>query len=466
MRHIPCPPFHLTLRQERLTRLALVAASAAAFAACTSDRTTSPANNLSAGNALADRGAGQLGQSVPAVVSVDVIPLAPNDVLASVNGVSVLNGGFGSAIDKPEGGNTDFYSLTDRGPNVDGNGDDKLFPVPAFSPQIGRFRYEGGTLVRRGVITLKDAFGTPRTGLPIGASGCGATGEVPKTLDGTTLPFDPNGIDSEGLRVMGDGSFWVSDEYGPFLTHFDRHGVTLEQNSPCGGPNRLPAVLVHRQANKGMEGVASILGGTVLMGVMQNPLDNPNRAAAKASRLLRLVFADVRHHTTRQYAYLMDKANYGVSEIEAVSPTRFLVDERDGKFLGDPGGASVQKKIYLIDISGATDISDPADGSNGLVLGGKTVEQMTDADLAANQIVPVSKTLVVDMLQWGYTHDKAEGLVLLDGGRTIGVSNDDDFGVTDDGAGSLLQKLLPSGKVDRNELWLFHLNGSLRSNHD
>jgi hypothetical protein len=432
-----------------------LALSASLLVACAPDHPISPERALTPGTASADRG------DVPTVVSAEVIPFSPNDVLATINGVSVFNGGYGSAIDKPGGGNTDFYSLTDRGPNGSGTGNDKLFAVPSFNPQIGRFHLSNGVLVRQEIITLKTATGGPRTGLPVGASGCGATGEVPKRLDGTPLPFDPNGIDSEGLRVMGDGSFWVSDEYGPFLIHFDRSGNTLEQDSPCAGPNPLPAVLVHRQANKGMEGLASILGGTVLVGMIQNPLDNPNHAAATSSQILRIVFMDVQHQTTRQYAYRLDKASYGVSEIEAVSPTKFLVDERDGKFFGDPNGPSVQKKIYLIDVSNATDISDPANGTNGLTINGKTIEQMTDADLAMNGIVPVTKTPVVDLLAWGYTHDKAEGLVLLDGGHTIGVSNDDDFGVTDDGAGHLLQKLLPSGLIDHNELWLFHLDKSI-----
>jgi len=161
----------------------------------------------------------------------------------------------------------------------------------------------------------------------------------------------------------------------------------------------------------------------------------------------------------------MDDASYGVSEIEAVSPTQFLVDERDGKFFGDPAGASVQKKVYLIDVSNATDISDPANGPNGLTIAGKTLEQMTTSDLSANGIVPVTKTLVIDLLKFGYTHDKAEGMVLLDGGQTIGISNDDDFGVTDDGHGHLIQKRLPSGAVDHNELWLFHLSKSIKTIH-
>jgi len=441
-------------------RFAFGLTCATLLAACAPDHPTAPSRDLATGDASRTK------IDAPDVVSVEVLPMLPNDVLATTaNGTKVFNGGFGSAIDKPEGGSTDFYSLTDRGPNASGTGSDKLFAVPSFNPQVARFHLVGNTLVRGDVITLKTATGGARTGLPIGASGCGATGEIPRDLSNNLLSFDPNGIDSEGLRVMGDGTFWVSDEYGPFLTHFDRNGNTLEQNSPCAGPNPLPSVLVRRQANKGMEGLASIMGGTVLVGIVQNPLDNPNHNAAKVSKLLRIVFVDVQRHTTRQYAYLMDDASYGASEIEAVSPTTFLVDERDGKFRNDPAGASVQKKIYLIDITGATDISDPANGASGLVIGGKTLEQMSTTDLANNGIVPVSKTLVVDMLQWGYTHDKAEGMVLLDGGKTIGVSNDDDFGVTDDGHGHLIQKFLPSGGIDHNELWLFHLNKSLKSIH-
>ena len=38
--------------------------------------------------------------------------------------------------------------------------------------------------------------------------------------------------DSEGLVAMPDGSFWVSDEYGPFITHFDGNGRQLDRLSP------------------------------------------------------------------------------------------------------------------------------------------------------------------------------------------------------------------------------------------
>ncbi len=444
-------------------------AVAALLAACMSDSATTPAAPVAAAAAPA---LNLSTNNSVSVVSAEHFPMLPNDVLATINNsitlnkpVSVFNGGFGSAVDAPLDWFGPIYSLTDRGPNV-AIGNDKLFAVPTFHPQVGLFFLFGRTLLRGAVITLKDQFGHPKTGIPIGASGCGATGEIPLDINGNTLPFDPNGIDSEGLRVMLDGSFWVSDEYGPFLTHFDARGVTIEENSPCSGPNQLPAVLIHRQPNKGMEGLASIQGGQVLVGMIQDPLDNPT-GAAKKSNLLRIIYVDTKKHTTKTFLYQLDDPSYGVSEIEAVSNTQFLVDERDGKFINDAvGGPSKQKRIYLIDISNATDVSDPANSQSGLMIGGKTIEQMTAADLTANHIQTVPKTLIVDMLQWGYPHDKSEGVTLLDGGQTIGVTNDDDFGVSDDGNGHLIQKILPStGLVDHNELWLFHLNRNLHLIH-
>src|SRR5262245_1824708 len=84
----------------------------AALAACAPDRPISPIRAVPADGALVDK------IDAVTVVSTEVIPFTPNDVLATIGTVNVFNGGFGSAIDKPEGGNTDFYSLTDRGPNI------------------------------------------------------------------------------------------------------------------------------------------------------------------------------------------------------------------------------------------------------------------------------------------------------------------------------------------------------------
>jgi hypothetical protein len=82
------------------------------------------------------------------------------------------------------------------------------------------------------------------------------TGEQIETLKGIKLAKDPDGYDPEGLVALPDGSFWVSDEYGPFVTHFTAQGREISRLSPYKtGPEALPAELKNRVPNRGMEGL-------------------------------------------------------------------------------------------------------------------------------------------------------------------------------------------------------------------
>ncbi len=85
---------------------------------------------------------------------------------------------------------------------------------------------------------------------------------------------------------------------------------------------------------------------------MQAPL---LQDAATSSKLLRFVTIDVATGTTHEYAYKLSDGS-GVSDIVAINDHEFLVDERDGKGLGD-GSTAVVKKIYKIDINGAVDVT-------------------------------------------------------------------------------------------------------------
>lgn len=138
-----------------------------------------------------------------------------------------------------------------------------------------------------------------------------------------------------------------------------------------------------------------------------------------------------------------------------------MVLEHDGVALG-AAPAATQKKIYRIDLTDATDVSDPGNGADGLLINGKTLEALTAAELATANIRPVAKTLVADLLALGYPHDKPEGLVVL-GRSEIGVINDDDFGITDGPNGRAVPKLLaPSTTtVDASVLWVVHLSAPL-----
>lgn len=387
------------------------------------------------------------------------VPVPRVAVLATVAGVPVEQGGFGSALAVSGGA---WYFLTDRGPNVDlPTEDHKLFAAPGYAPTIGEFRWRGGSLeaVRRVALHLPD--GRPLSGLPA-PKGLGASGEVAHGVDGAELAPDSNGVDTEGLVALPDGSFWVSEEYGPTLLHVGPDGGLRERVGPFAGPGRrLPAVLASRRSNRGMEGLALVPGTATLAGLMQGPLDNP-KAAGRRSRALRLVLFDTRSGASRQLVYLLDAPGHRITEIAAVSPTRFLVVEIDGKVPGHPTDPSRFQRIVQVDLAGATDVSDPADGPRGRLFGGRTLEELDADSLAAAGVVPVRQSPLLDLRDpaIAYPYDKPEGLVVVDA-RTLALVNDDDFGVDADGRGGLGPKRGGDGRVIGNELWLLRLPAPL-----
>lgn len=379
------------------------------------------------------------------------------------DGVKVVNGGYGSSMAVHPSRAGYFYLLTDRGPNIASSTSEQPFADPSFAPQIGLFRLAGKMLQRVSVLELRDREGRRLTGLPPDSR----TGELAINRGGEQLDAGPFGVDSEGLAALADGTFWISDEYGPYLLHVDNTGRTIERIGPSQ-PGRheraLPRVFAQRQPNRGMEGLTVVPGGRALVGMMQSALDNPT-AAVRTSRASRIVALDLETRRTKQYVYLQDMSGVSNSEIAAVSETEFLVLERDDNFDGHPDAPSRQKRVYRIDVSKATDISDPADGPNGRRFRGKTIEEMTGHELVAAGIVPVAKTLLVDLLAMpgGYPHDKPEGLAIIER-RMIAVCNDDDFGIAANAQGALIQKTLPGAgnSLDRNTVYFIKLAHPLR----
>jgi hypothetical protein len=394
--------------------------------------------------------------------------------LATIGGVAISAGGYGSGLAPVPGSRDEFYGLTDRGPNVDGPNGTKVEPLPSFDPAIARVRLVGSDAVVEKVIPLRAADGTPYNGR---VNTQASTGETITDLNGTVLAADPNGYDSEGLVALRDGTFWVSDEYGPFITHFDAQGRQIERLSPFDGS--LPAELAKRVPNKGMEGLTITPDGQTLVGMMQSALQQADFTVKPANVApVRIVTVDLKTRQTHEYVYLLDNpvtTSSAVSEITALSNTRFVVDERDGNV--EPGA---YKKLWVADLSGAIDVGPAAavpgpayDAAHGgLLVGGKTIEGLVGkqdtatarATLAAAGVTVASKSLDLDLggLVSGldptggfFGHDKVEGVATTDGGRTLVLSNDSDFGIS--GLVSttppfqLKAKILPDGAQDDGE---------------
>lgn len=419
--------------------------------------------------------------------------------------VKIRLGGFGSdAAAHPHQPNQ-FYALTDRGPNADFDGAfgaGKRFLLPEFTPRIGLFELKpDGQIIKIKEILLKDKTGCPISGLP-NPKALGGTNEVAYNAQGFAmtmnpdLPFDDvsnplktdlNGLDPEGLAALADGSFWISDEYGPHLVHFDHEGMEIERINPFAADARntvdvggktllLPLEFAHRRANRGMEALTITPDQTTLVGIMESAMDNPDKAARQSS-LARIVTVNLMTGKIAQYLYRLNRAQNVTSGIEAISGHEFYVIEHDRKFPLQEH--SVQKHIYKINILQATDITDITKFSNstnlqkisqddylGLLIDNQTLEQFTSKDdscwqeFMAMEICPVTKTLAVDVIaELDYPHDKLEGLWLRRDG-SLGLLNDDDFGITDvtlpDGRIALEQKYLDNDKTitDGNRLYL------------
>ena len=393
----------------------------------------------------------------------------PYTVLAKTSGgVEIQNGGYGSdACDHPTDSNL-FYLLTDRGPNIDfkgSSGKGKMFPIPSYAPRIGLFKMnEDGSVSLVKEITLKTPDGKDITGLP-NPDGKGATGEIAYDLDGNILGTDEYGLDSEGIVAMKDGTFWISDEYGPHIVHYDADGKQIERISPFGmdtGKRHLPAVLAQGGANHALEDCAVTPDGTTLVGIMQSTLFNPSKKEIKNNQLVRIVTFDIKTGSTKQYAYIQNKETDSTCGITALSNTEFVVIERDGKFSGEK---EAHKYLFKIDLKDATDITgENPESKEGLLINGKTLEQCSTEEIEVAGIKPVKKEFLVDLVEYlpnKYPHDKLEGLWILDS-STIAVANDNDFAINVEN-NQLVQKILPgTTSIDDDVIYVIKLPKSLK----
>nr|MDZ8062740.1 phytase [Nostoc sp. EkiNYC01] len=343
-------------------------------------------------------------------------------------------------------GNLKFVTNTDRGPNGEPDGVKRPFLLPNFQPEIVSFelnRTTGEITITNRTKLFRQDGTTPLTGLPnlqaVG-NGLAYTDEIAVDLDNNVLANDPLGADLEGIIVAENGDYWMVDEYRPAIYHFNSNGKLIERFIPQGtatapnpdqptgtfGTEVLPAVYAQRRNNRGFEAVA--LQGNKLYAFIQSPIDNPdvaNDATSKNSLNLRILEFDiVSKQVTGEYLYRLEglPGTDKIGDAVSLGKGKFAVVERD-----DNGTSAGNKLIYQIDLAGATNINNPA---NFTLPAGKTIEQLTSAELAAANITPVTKSLIANAAQLGYTGvEKLEGLALV-APNTLALINDNDFNVT------------------------------------
>ncbi|RMZ76735.1 hypothetical protein DV737_g4700, partial [Chaetothyriales sp. CBS 132003] len=325
-------------------------------------------------------------------------------------------GGFGSsaAIDPTtwkkngDGYTGTLWALPDRGWNTQG--------TINYQPRVHKFTLtftpnDSATVSDPSPTNIKleyldsipftDPAGTPFTGLDAAADPpyltFQSTGQVP-TANYTGDGFGGSGPggrrvsgDTEGLVVNSDGSFWVSDEYGPFIHHFSSSGQLLNTITPPDAivPRRNDTVSFSansapvydsdftvkpkqpdsgRSNNQGFEGLSASPDGETLYVLLQSAAIQDGGGSKLTSRYTRFLRYDISDPSSPVYEaeYVVPLPLYGSdnlvaaqSELKYISDTQFLVLARDsgaGYGQGSNNTQSLYRHIDVFDISSATNV--------------------------------------------------------------------------------------------------------------
>jgi hypothetical protein len=182
-----------------------------------------------------------------------------------------------------------------------------------------------------------------------------ATRTAPALENG--VPGNRFGGIGSGIAYAGGDTFFALPDRGPNAISYD--AAIDDTTSYVPRFHQLKLKLKAAPETGRTEREFSVLGSR-LVGAMQSPLIQDGGTSGKFTRIVTI---DIASGTTHEYAYELTnigsptKPKYPtVSDIVAVNDHQFLVDERDGKGLGD-GSTAAFKRIYFIDLAGAPEVS-------------------------------------------------------------------------------------------------------------
>ena len=303
--------------------------------------------------------------------------------------------GFSAAIDNRDG---TFWAQPDNGFGAKGNSADFLLRLYLVKPDWKTAGGGAGEIQVLRHITLSDPG--HKIGFPIVNE---STGDRQLTGDD---------FDIESVQRGRDGSFWIGDEFGPFLLHVDSRGRVLSAPVPfpLGKSPQNPDLGDEQatvQRSGGFEAMAASTDGRYLYPIVENALVNDSD---KQRRVISEFDTRTGHYTGRTWSYRVDADANLAADAQMVRPGVLLVLERDNF----DGPSAVTKRVYRVRL-----------GRPG-----------------ADQ--PLTKSLVVDLLKiadprgisdgggWGtgeqfaFGFQSVETLVPLSRGRLL-IANDNNY---------------------------------------
>lgn len=319
----------------------------------------------------------------------------------------------------------EWWGLSDRGP---GGG------ALHYEPRVQRFRLKidrktgaisGFTILK--TVIFKDESHNPLDGI------------APNPPDQLGNSFDPEGF----VVHPKNRHFLVSDEYGPSLYEFNRHGIRVRTfstpanliprngsmpNYAGGDPEPNTA---GKRTNRGFEGLAIGPNGAYVYAMLQSALLDEGGSGGVCNRIVK--FDIETGQAIAQYAYQMEGSSQGrgISALLSINDHEFLVLERNNRGIGV--GATLappNKKVFRIDLDGAADVSMTAlSNANCAAYAVAKANNQPFLDLTANTLAELGSKVP----------EKWEGLAIgprLKGGHYLLLAGtDNDYSVTQNAGG-------------------------------
>ena len=240
--------------------------------------------------------------------------------------------GFSGMVDNGDG---TFWAMPDNGFGAKGNSADFLLRLYLITPQWETADGGAGEIAVGRHISLRD----PDRTIPFPL--------VHDSTEGRLLTGDD--FDIESVVRAPDGSFWIGEEFGPYLLHVDATGkllaapVEFPDGKSSAHPFLAPGEQPRVRSSRGFEAMAASADGRHLYPVVEGSFaDDP---------LLRrrYVYEFDTHRATytgRRWQYETDTDSNVIGDAFTVGRDRLLLIERD-----DPGGsAAVTKRLYEVDL--------------------------------------------------------------------------------------------------------------------
>jgi glycerophosphoryl diester phosphodiesterase len=162
-------------------------------------------------------------------------------------------------------------------------------------------------------------------------------------------------FDIESVVRAKDGTFWVGEEFGPFVLHFDAEGTLLDAPVPLPdglaspqSPYLPDGAAATVRASSGFEAMSASPDGRYLYPVVENAL------VQETDDRRRVVFElDTRRgkYTGRTWSYQTDQPGNVLGDAFTVGRDTLWIVERDNF----EGPASVTKRVYEVDLDRVDD---------------------------------------------------------------------------------------------------------------